>query len=88
MAVWSLVSVVCYQEELYDGQSLVQRSPIVCGVSNQVRSQEISTKRRPRRNRAVEPQKRLKKTGSIEGSFILFLSTTVLRTANISSGVN
>ena len=76
---------------LYDGQSLVQRSTTVCGASNQVRSREISIKRGPRQNRAVEPQKKKKtenKPGSIEGSFILFLSTTVLRTANMSSAVN
>jgi hypothetical protein len=35
------------------GQSLVQRNPTKCGVSE--RDLETSTRRRPRPNRAVQP---------------------------------
>jgi hypothetical protein len=49
-----LVSVVCCQIEVSaTGQSLVQRSPTECDVSDC--DLEISTKRRPRSTRAKQP---------------------------------
>ena len=53
----SLVSVLCCQAEVTaTGRSLVQRSTIECGVSEC--DLEMSTTRRPRPTRAVEPKKK------------------------------
>jgi hypothetical protein len=53
----SLVSVLCCQAEVSaTGRSLVQRSTIECGVSQC--DLEMSTTRRPRPTRAVEPLKK------------------------------
>jgi len=58
--LWWVLCVV--RKGLYGGQSFVQRRSTVCGVSNQVWSQETSTMRRPRQNRAVQPLKKKLKT--------------------------
>jgi hypothetical protein len=53
--LWHVKNYSCQVKVSVVGQSLVQRNPTKCGVSEH--DLETSTRRRPRPNRAVQPWK-------------------------------